>query len=171
MSGDPLAWLDDELARPHPPGEWVRVLNVRDGESLVSPFNLRFGVEGYGVCAPGQTADRSGHFVLDVMQDGRRVKLYQSEKAYHLPEVVTKKDPNGIRIGKTILQHEITTDQALKLVSTGKTDVIKGFVSNRTKRKFDAFLTFDPKDGKIGFESPPRPAKKAAAKKAAKSEE
>jgi DNA topoisomerase-3 len=104
------------------------------------------------------------------MVGGRTVKLYQSEKAYHLPEVVTKKEPNGIRIGKSILHHEITTEQAVKLVTTGKTDVIKGFVSNRTKRKFDAHLTFDPKDGKIGFEFPPRPAKKAAAKKSAAKE-
>ena len=103
---------------------------------------------------------------VDVV-DGRHMKIYQSEKAYHIPELVTKKDPNGVRIGKTILQHEITTEQALKLISTGKTDVIKGFVSNRTKRKFDAFLTFDPKEGKIGFDFPPRPAKKAVAKKAA----
>jgi DNA topoisomerase-3 len=105
------------------------------------------------------------------MPDGRKVKVYQSEKAYHIPEVVTKKEPNGIRIGKTILHHDITADQALKLVSTGKTDVIKGFVSNRTKRKFDAHLTFDPKEGRIGFDFPPRPAKKAAAKKTAKKSE
>jgi DNA topoisomerase III len=93
------------------------------------------------------------------MPDGRKVKLYQSEKAYHLPELVTKKEPNGIRIGKSILHHDITTEQAVKLLTTGKTDVIKGFVSNRTKRKFDAHLTFDPKEGKIGFDFPPRPAK------------
>jgi len=105
------------------------------------------------------------------LADGRRVKVYQSEKAYHLPEVVTKKEPNGIRIGKSILQHEITPEQALKLVGAGKTDLIKGFVSNRTKRKFDAFLTFDPKDGKVGFDFPPRPAKKVAAKKAAGADE
>jgi DNA topoisomerase III len=49
--------------------------------------------------------------------------------------------------------------------------VLKGFVSNRTKRKFDAHLTFDTKDGKIGFDFPPRPAKKAAAKKAAKAKD
>ena len=111
------------------------------------------------------------HFIGDIaMQDGRTVKLYETEKAYHLPELVTKKEPNGIRIGKSILHHEITVDQAIKLISTGKTDVIKGFVSNRTKRKFDAHLTFDPKEGKIGFDFPPRPAKKAA-KKAAKSVE
>lgn len=104
------------------------------------------------------------------MSDGRKVKLYQSEKAYHIPELVTKKEPNGIRIGKSILHHDITAEQVTKLVATGKTDVIKGFVSNRTKRKFDAHLTFDPKDGKIGFDFPPRPAKKAA-KKAAKTAE
>lgn len=98
------------------------------------------------------------------MPDGRTVKIYQSEKAYHLPSLVTKKEPNGIRIGKSILHHDITADQALQLIATGKTDVIKGFVSNRTKRKFDAHLTFDPKEGKIGFDFPPRPAKKAAKK-------
>jgi DNA topoisomerase-3 len=105
------------------------------------------------------------------MQDGRKVKLYQSEKAYHIPELVTKKEPNGIRIGKSILHHEITREQAVKLITAGKTDVIKGFVSNRTKRKFDAHLTFDPKDGKIGFDFPPRPARKAAAGKAAEASE
>ncbi len=100
--------------------------------------------------------------------DGQTHKVYQTEKAYHVPGIVTKKAPNGIRIGKSILQQEIPGDQVLKLIATGKTDVLKGFVSNRTKRKFDAYLTFDPKDGKIGFDFPPRPAKKAAAKKTAK---
>ncbi len=111
------------------------------------------------------------HLVGDVaMQDGRTVKLYETEKAYHIPEIVTKKEPNGIRIGKHILQHDITVEQVKKMLTAGKTDVIKGFVSNRTKRKFDAHLTFDPKEGKIGFDFPPRPAKQAA-KKAAKSVE
>ena len=112
------------------------------------------------------------HLIGDVeMQDGRTVKLYETEKAYHLPELVTKKEPNGIRIGKSILHHDITVEQVRKLLTHGKTDVIKGFVSNRTKRKFDAHLTFDPKEGKIGFDFPPRPAKKAAAKKTAKAAE
>jgi DNA topoisomerase III len=105
------------------------------------------------------------HLIGDVtMQDGRSVKLYETEKAYHIPEIVTKKEPNGIRIGKSILQHDITAEQVKKLLTDGKTEVIKGFVSNRTKRKFDAHLTFDPKEAKIGFDFPPRPAKKAAKK-------
>ena len=91
-------------------------------------------------------------------EEGKIYKVYATEKAYHVPEVVTKKDPHGIRIGKSILQCEIPQDQVIKLISTGKTDVLKGFVSNRTKRKFDAHLTFDLKDGKIGFDFPPRPA-------------
>jgi DNA topoisomerase-3 len=101
------------------------------------------------------------------MPDGRQIKVYQSEKAYHVPELVTKKDPHGIRIGRSILQREIPEDQALKLLAEGKTDLLKGFVSNRTKRKFDARLTFDPASGKIGFEFEPRPAKKTAAEKQA----
>ncbi|MGD9418218.1 MAG: DNA topoisomerase [Verrucomicrobiota bacterium JB025] len=110
------------------------------------------------------------HFVQQVaLPDERTFKLYESEKAYHLPDLTTKKDPKGVRIGKHILSHEITRDQIVKLLTTGKTDLIKGFVSNRTKRKFDAFLTFNPEDGKIGFDFPPRPAKKGA-KKAAKKE-
>ena len=99
-------------------------------------------------------------------KEGKTYKVYATEKAYHVPEIVTKKDPHGIRIGKSILQCEIPQDQMLKLISTGKTDVLKGFVSNRTKRKFDAHLTFDPKDGKIGFEFMQRAAK-APAKTAA----
>ena len=103
-----------------------------------------------------------------VTADGKVLKIYESDKAYHVPGVITKKDPHGIRIGKSILQREIPPDQAIKLMATGKTDLLKGFISNRTKRGFDAHLTFDPKDGKIGFDFPPRPAKKAAAKKVAK---
>ena len=108
------------------------------------------------------------HLVGEVeLTDGRRMKLYQSDKAWHLPELVTKKEPNGIRIAKSILHHELTAEQVTALLTQGRTGLIKGFVSNRTKRKFDAHLTFDSKDGKIGFDFPPRPAKKAAAKKAA----
>jgi hypothetical protein len=65
------AWYQDEQARPRGPGEWVTITNVRDGEAVVSPVALRFGVEGYGVCAAGQTAERTGHFILDASRDGK----------------------------------------------------------------------------------------------------
>jgi Domain of unknown function (DUF4399) len=70
-----LAWYQDELARPRPPGELVTILNLRNGEVVTSPFNLRFGVDGFGVCAAGQTAERTGYFILEVRQGGRLVRV------------------------------------------------------------------------------------------------
>jgi uncharacterized protein (DUF924 family) len=57
-----------------------------------------------------------------------------------------------------------------KLLATGRTDLLKGFISNKTRRKFSAYLVRDPKTGKVGFEFEPR-APKAGAKPAAKADE
>ncbi|MBI5719414.1 MAG: DUF4399 domain-containing protein [Burkholderiales bacterium] len=65
------AWYEDEVARPRPPDTPLHFTNVRAGEPLVSPFNLRLGVDGFGVCAAGLGAPKSGHFVLDVFGVGR----------------------------------------------------------------------------------------------------
>ena len=54
------------------------------------------------------------------------------------------------RTGKIILQQEISPEQVKKMLAEGKTDLLKGFVSNKTNRKFEAFLVV--KDGKTGFE-------------------
>ena len=67
--------------------------------------------------------------------------------------------------GKVILQQPITPEQFGKLLETGKTDLLENFVSNKTRRKFKAFLSWDAKAGKVGFEFEPR-APRAAAKKA-----
>jgi len=65
------------------------------------------------------------------------------------------------RTGKIILQQEISPDQVRKLLGEGKTDLLKGFVSKKTNRKFEAFLVV--KDGGTAFEFPPR-ARKARAR-------
>ncbi|WP_418316862.1 DNA topoisomerase III [Piscinibacter sakaiensis] len=70
--------------------------------------------------------------------------------------------------GKIILQQPITREQMHKLLTTGKTDLLENFVSNKTRRKFKAFLVYDKKDGKVGFEFEPRAARPAAKKSAAK---
>ena len=43
----------------------------------------------------------------------------------------------------------------------GKTDLLENFVSNKTRRKFKAFLAYDGKEGKVVFEFEPRPGKPA----------
>ncbi|HEU5396040.1 MAG TPA: topoisomerase C-terminal repeat-containing protein, partial [Verrucomicrobiae bacterium] len=68
------------------------------------------------------------------------------------------------KTGKIILQQEISPDQVKKLLGEGKTDLLKGFISKKTGRKFEAFLVV--KDGGTAFEFAPREKKgKAAAKK------
>ena len=51
-----------------------------------------------------------------------------------------------------ILQQEVSRAEMLKLLETGKTSLLKGFVSNRTRKKFSAYLVRDPASGKVGFE-------------------
>jgi len=96
--------------------------------------------------------------------DGKQIKIYQTEKAFHVPEIRTEKEPDGLRIGRKILQLDIPTDQAIKLIGEGKTDLLKGFISKRTKRPFSAHLTLDAETGKLGFEFQAR--KQAPKKKA-----
>jgi DNA topoisomerase III len=54
----------------------------------------------------------------------------------------------------------------VKLLNDGKTDLMPGFVSQRTRRPFKAFLV-KGKDGKISFEFEERKAKPGAKTKAA----
>jgi uncharacterized C2H2 Zn-finger protein len=61
----------------------------------------------------------------------------------------------NFRPSKIILQQEIAPEQMKKLLETGKTDLLTKFVSKRNGRPFKAFLVAG-KDGKIGFEFPPR---------------
>ena len=61
------------------------------------------------------------------------------------------------RTGTVILQQAIDRTQAAKLLADGKTDLLKEFVSKKTGRKFEAFLTL--KEGKVSFEFAPRERK------------
>jgi DNA topoisomerase III len=71
------------------------------------------------------------------------------------------------KTGKIILQQAVSPAEVTRLLATGKTALLDGFVSNKTRRKFKAFLAFDKKEGKVVFEFEPRAPKAPAAKKAA----
>ena len=53
-----------------------------------------------------------------------------------------------------------------RLLTGGKTALLENFVSNKTRRKFKAYLAYDKKEGKVNFQFEPRAAKPAAAAKA-----
>jgi DNA topoisomerase III len=69
--------------------------------------------------------------------------------------------------GKIILQQPVPREQMTRLLGTGKTELLENFVSNKTRRKFKAYLAFDKKEGKVMFEFEPRVKKPPAAKKTA----
>ncbi len=103
------------------------------------------------------------------LKNGLEAKFYSTDKAYHVPDFKTKDSPDGFRLGKVILQKELDPEAVEKLFTEGKTPLLDGFISKRTRRPFKAHLTLDFEKGKIGFEFAPRAAKKAAKKKAKKS--
>ncbi len=86
--------------------------------------------------------------------------------AYVCEKTVAKPKACDFRSGRIILQQEILPEQMAKLLNDGKTDLLPGFVSQRTRRAFKAFLVRG-KDGKISFEFEERKAKPAAKGKAA----
>ena len=104
------------------------------------------------------------------LKNGLEAKFYATDKAYHLPDFKPKDSPDGFRLGKVILQKELQAADVEKLFTEGKTPLLDGFISKRTKRAFKAHLTLDYEKGKIGFEFAPRAAKKAAKKAVKKAE-
>ena len=93
--------------------------------------------------------------------------VYEHGAAYVCEKAVGPAKTCDFRSGKIILQQPIEPAQMQKLLADGKTDLLKEFISNRTRRKFSAYLV--AKDGKVGFEfekkvaKPKAPAKKKAA--------
>ena len=91
---------------------------------------------------------------------GTEASLYATEKSFFVPELKTKDKPAGFELRKTILKKELQTQDVVTLLTEGKTGLLQGFISKRTRRPFKAYLTLDFESGKIGWEFPPRPPKK-----------
>jgi DNA topoisomerase-3 len=90
--------------------------------------------------------------------------VYEHGMAYVCEKSVGPEKSCDFRSGKIILQQPIEREQMGKLLSEGKTELLRGFISNKTKRKFSAFLVRKP-DGGVGFEFEPRAPKKPAGEK------
>ncbi len=74
------------------------------------------------------------------------------------------------KTGQVILQQPVVREQMVKLLTTGKTDLLDKFVSMRTRRGFKAMLAWDAEAGKVNFEFAPSkfPPRKPAAGAAAR---
>ena len=87
-------------------------------------------------------------------------RVFENGMAYICEKTTGPEKSCNFRSGKIILQQPIEREQMQKLLTEGKTDLLRGFVSARTHRKFSAFLVRG-QDGKVGFEFEPRAPKAA----------
>ena len=92
-------------------------------------------------------------------------KNYVCEKS--VPTLAQPTPSCDFKTGQVILQQPIEREQMVKLLETGKTDLLDKFVSMRTRRAFKAMLAWDATAGKVNFEFAPSkfPPRKPAASK------
>ncbi|MGZ3235906.1 MAG: DNA topoisomerase III [Burkholderiaceae bacterium] len=141
----PLQGFRSKMGRP-----FAAILKISRDEEIKN-FKLEFdfgqndeeGENGEGVDFTGQTplgaCPKCGNGV------------YEMGLAYVCEKTVAKPKECDFRSGRIILQQEILPEQMVKLLNDGKTDLLPGFVSQRTRRPFKAFLV-KGKDGKVSFE-------------------
>jgi DNA topoisomerase-3 len=91
-------------------------------------------------------------------------QVYEAGLSYLCENSVAKPKTCDFRSGRIILQQEITPEQMAKLLEEGQTDLLPGFVSQRTHRPFKAYLALG-KDGKVSFKFEETSAKASAAMK------
>jgi DNA topoisomerase-3 len=156
----PLQGFRSKMGRP-----FAAILRIVRDEDI-NNFKLEFdfgqnddeGENGEGVDFTGQTplgaCPKCGSGV------------YETGLSYVCEKSVAKPKACDFRSGRIILQQEILPEQMVKLLNDGKTDLLPGFVSQRTRRPFKAFLV-KGKDGKVSFEFEERKAKVPAKGKAA----
>ncbi|MBC8002623.1 MAG: DNA topoisomerase III, partial [Opitutaceae bacterium] len=83
-----------------------------------------------------------------------RSRVFENGMNYVCEKAVGPEKTCDFKTGAVILQQAIDKVQIARLLSEGKTELLKGFVSKKTGRKFEAFLKVD--GGKVGFEFAPR---------------
>jgi DNA topoisomerase-3 len=84
--------------------------------------------------------------------------VYETPTGFMSESAISGDEQKGLRISKMILSKTLTEKDIRKLLSDGKSPLIKGFISKKRK-PFDAYLLLDDK-GKISFEFPPRKARR-----------
>ncbi len=137
---------------------------VRDEEAANWKLEFDFGDDAKEAAESGEPVDFSDQEPLGACPKCKG-RVFEHGTSYVCEHSVGPKATCDFKTGKIILTQPVSREEAAKLLKTGKTGLLDGFVSNRTRRKFKAFLVYDPKEGKVGFEFEPR-APKAAAKKA-----
>jgi hypothetical protein len=71
---------------PSPPGAAVYFINLKDGDTVTSPFKVQFGLTGMGVAPVGAQNERTGHhhLVIDAKLSDEELKRPIAADAKHV---------------------------------------------------------------------------------------
>jgi DNA topoisomerase III len=144
----PLAGFRSKQGRPFTAG-------IRLTDEMRTEFDF-----GQGAGEADEPVDFSGQQPLGKCPKCN-ARVFEHGVAYVCEKAVGPERSCDFRSGRMILQQPIERSQMEKLLASGKTDLLTGFVSKKG-RKFKAFLVKQP-DGKIGFEFQARAPKEGAA--------
>ena len=140
---------------------------VFDAEIKNWKLEFDFGDEAKQAAESGEPVDFSGQESLGSCPKCQG-RVFEYGTSYVCEHAVGAHVTCDFKSGKIILQQPVAREEMNKLLREGKTSLLENFVSNKTRRKFKAYLAYDKKEGKVVFEFEPRPAKPAAKKVAAK---
>ena len=142
----PLTGFRNKMGRPFD-------AEIRLNDEHLPEFDFGQPREGEGEAEP---VDFSGQEALGICPKCG-AKVYDHGNSYVCERSVGPGKSCDFRSGKTILQQPVERAQMTRLLAEGRTELLTGFVSARTRRKFSAFLVRD-QDGKVGFEFEKREA-------------
>jgi DNA topoisomerase-3 len=146
----PMQGFRSKMGRP-----FAAILRIVPGEGSIG-YKLEFDFgSGGDEDGEAEAIDFSGQEPLGPCPKCSG-SVYERGMSYLCENTPLKKC--DFRSGKVILQQEITSLQMQKLLGAGRTDLLTGFVSKRTGRKFKAFLVRHD-EGKVAFEFAPRESK------------
>ena len=148
----PLQGFRSKIGRP-----FAAILKISRDEEIQN-FKLEFDFgQNDGEGEDGEGVDFTGQTPLGACPKCE-AGVFEMGLAYVCQHSVAKPKTCDFRSGRIILQQEILPEQMVKLLNDGRTDLLPGFVSQRTRRPFKAFLA-KGKDGKVSFEFEPRKQK------------
>ncbi len=139
-----LVLKDGEVGFEFAPRTGAGKARERASKTPAAPLDFT-GLTPLGKCprCGSRVFEGPTHFVCEKSQAGKR--------------------PCKFSVGKTILQQPVEPAQVQKLLAGEKTELLTKFVSSKTGRPFQAYLTLDDK-GKISFDFPPRDGDTTAVK-------
>ncbi len=153
-------------ARTHRPFDAFLVLDAKKGNigfefpprEPRSKAAGKAGADSKFTAADAASEDLSAatrHGAITVKGKGEH-ELLETPSAWHVA---------GLNVGSKrrplVIPHEmcgvnITPDIVTRLLTKGKTELIKDFVSHKSGKKFEAYLVFNGSTGKVTYEFPPR---------------